>query len=109
MLCAEDVTLLAQAAFQPKRQDASMSVDLLNRALRPWAIAGIVAAAVLFLFGLGSIMLVRYAVHGEIDWQGLAAFITLVLFPVGQHFQNRHTIKRDEIHRGGLVNPAAIA
>lgn len=74
-----------------------MSVDLLNRALRPVAIAAIAAAAVLFLFGLGAVMLYRFALHGEIDLNGLAAFGSMVLLPVMQHFQNRHQIKRDQV------------
>lgn len=100
-----------------------MSVDLLNRALRPGTVALIALAAVFFLFGLGGIMLFRYAVHGEIDWQGLAAFITLVLFPVMQHAQNRHVEKRagvadrplapsppaESAPGGGLVNNQAIS
>lgn len=102
-----------------------MSVDLLNRALRPSSIALIVLVAVLFLAGLGSIMLFRYAVFGEIDWQGLAAFCTMVLLPVLQHAQNRHQLYKDgrltadrplaqspptePSPSGGLVNNAAIA
>jgi hypothetical protein len=74
-----------------------MSVDLLNRALRPMAIAAIAAAAVFFLFGLGAVMLYRFALHGEIDLNGLAAFGSMVLLPVMQHFQNRHQIKRDQV------------
>jgi len=74
-----------------------MSVDLLNRALRPLAIAAIAAAAVFFLFGLGAVMLYRFALHGEIDLNGLAAFGSMVLLPVMQHFQNRHQIKRDQV------------
>lgn len=74
-----------------------MSVDLLNRALRPLAIAAITAAAVFFLFGLGAVMLYRFALHGEIDLNGLAAFGSMVLLPVMQHFQNRHQIKRDQV------------
>ncbi len=70
-----------------------MSVDLLNRALRPAAIAAIAAAAVFFLFGLAAVMLYRFAAHGELDLQGLAAFGSLVLLPTMQHFQNRHTEK----------------
>ena len=76
-----------------------MSVDLLNRALRPATIAAIVAAAVFFLFGLAAIMLYRYAAFGEIDWQGFAAFGSMFLLPVMQHFQNRHSERRDEIAR----------
>jgi hypothetical protein len=71
-----------------------MDVELLNRALRPGTIAAIAAAAVFFLFGLAAVMLFRYAVHGEIDWQGLAAFCSLVLLPLMQHAQNRHHEKR---------------
>lgn len=86
-----------------------MSVDLLNRALRPIAIAAIAAAAVFFLFGLGAVMLFRFAIHGEIDLQGLAAFGSMVLLPVMQHFQNRHTIKREQVNRSPpLVNNNAL-
>jgi hypothetical protein len=60
-------------------------------------IAAIAAAAVFFLFGLGAVMLYRFALHGEIDLQGLAAFGSLVLLPMLQHFQNRHQIKRDQV------------
>ena len=74
-----------------------MIVDLLNRALRPMVIAAIAAAAVFFLFGLGAVMLYRFALHGEIDLQGLAAFGSLVLLPMLQHFQNRHQLKRDQV------------
>ena len=81
-----------------------MSVDLLNRALRPGTIAGLAAAAVLFLFGLASIMLYRYAFFGELDWQGFAAFGSMVLLPMLQHFQNRHTIKRDAANADNLRN-----
>lgn len=86
-----------------------MSVDLLNRALRPMAIAGIAAAAIFFLFGLAAILLYRFATFGEIDFQGLAAFGSLVLLPVMQHFQNRHQIKRDQvlINTPPLTNVAA--
>lgn len=96
-----------------------MDIELLNRALRPSAIAALVAAAVFFLFGLGAIMLYRYAVFGEIDWQGLAAFCSLVLLPYMQHAQNRSTEKRAGVadrplaqgpgHEGPLVNNAALA
>jgi hypothetical protein len=100
-----------------------MDIELLNRALRPGAIAALVAAAVLFLLGLGAIMLFRYAIHGEIDWQGLAAFCSLVLLPYMQHAQNRSTEKRagvadrplapappsEPAPGGGLVNNAAIS
>lgn len=61
------------------------------------AIAAIAAAAVFFLFGLGAVMLYRFALHGEIDLNGLAAFGSMVLLPVMQHFQNRHQIKRDQV------------
>ena len=56
-------------------------------------IAAIAAAAVFFLFGLGAVMLYRFALHGEIDLQGLAAFGSLVLLPMLQHFQNMATGK----------------
>ena len=67
-------------------------------------IAAIAAAAVFFLFGLGAVMLYRFALHGEIDLQGLAAFGSLVLLPMLQHFQNRHQIKRDQV----LINTPAL-
>ena len=73
------------------------------------AIAAIAAAAVFFLFGLGAVMLYRFAQHGEIDLNGLAAFGSMVLLPVMQHFQNRHQIKRDQvlINTPPLTNAAA--
>lgn len=97
-----------------------MSVDLLNRALRPATVAAIIAAAVCFLFGLGVIMLYRYATFGEIDWQGLVAFCSLVLPLVMQHFQNRHVEKRAGVadrplapgpsgELGGSLTNAALA
>jgi hypothetical protein len=101
-----------------------MEIELLNRALRPSSIAALIVVAVLFLASLGAIMLFRYAVHGEIDWQGLAAFCSLVLVPWLQHAQNRHVEKRagvtdrplapapsgsERSHTGGLVNNEAIA
>lgn len=90
-----------------------MNVELLNRSLRPGAMAAIVAAAVFFLFGLAAIMLYRYAAFGEIDWQGLAAFCSLVLAPWMQHAQNRSTEKRagvaDRSPTGGLINNAALS
>ena len=68
-------------------------IDAFNALLRPSVIYALAFCAVVFVLGLGMIMLYRYAIHGEIDWQGLAAFITLVLFPIGQHFQNRHQLR----------------
>ena len=70
------------------------SIDTMNHALRPLAIYGLVFCGLTFLFGLGIIMLIRYADHGEIDWQGLAAFGSMFLLPLMQHFQNRHEIQR---------------
>lgn len=70
------------------------SIDTMNHALRPLAIYGLVFCGLTFLFGLGIIMLLRYAEHGEIDWQGLAAFGSMFLLPLMQHFQNRHDIQR---------------
>lgn len=69
-------------------------IDAVNRLLRPATIYALVAVGVLFLLGLGTIMLIRYAQHGEIDWQGLAAFVTMVIFPLMQHAQNRSTERR---------------
>lgn len=99
-----------------------MSVDLLNRALRPSSIAVLLLVGALFLFGLGSIMLYRYAAFGEIDWQGLAAFCSMILLPILQHFQNRHALYKygrlsadrpldspAPSPSGGLVNNQAIA
>ena len=68
-------------------------VDTVNKFLRPSTVAAIALMGVLFLGGLGTIMLYRFAVHGEINWEGLAAFCTMVLGPVMQQFQNRHSLK----------------
>lgn len=86
------------------------NIDLLNKALRPGTIWILAVIAGLFLLGLGGIMLFRYAVFGEIDWQGLTAFLVGVLFPIMQHYQNRHLERRDELNGsgGGLINNQAI-
>ena len=82
------------------------SIDTLNHALRPLAIYGLVFCGVSFLFGLGMIMLVRYYEHGEVDWQGLAAFGSMFLLPLMQHFQNRHDIQRiDACARANSIVP----
>jgi hypothetical protein len=93
------------------------AVELLNRGLRPGSIAALITVGVLFLAGLATVILYRYAVHGEIDWQGLAAFCTMVLIPYLQHAQNRHNAKiagvpdrpLAEPSLDGLVNPHAVA
>ena len=74
-----------------------MSVDLLNRALRPLTVYALMFCGVVFLLGLGVIMLFRYANFGEIDWQGLVAFLGFITTFGVQHFQNRHQIKRDQV------------
>lgn len=87
-------------------------IDLMNAALRPTSIGLLVAVGALFLVALGTIMLVRYAIHGEIDWAGITAFMVGVVGPVVQHFQNRHDLKIRELGArvGGVyVNPEALA
>ncbi len=93
-----------------------MDTELLNRALRPGAIAALIVAGVLFLMGLGGIMLFRYAAFGQIDWQGLAAFCSMVLIPTIKWMNDRHVEKRSGVASGyapaptgGLVNTAAIS
>lgn len=78
-----------------------MSVELLNRALRPSSIAALIAVGVIFLLGLGSILLYRYAAFGEIDWQGLTAFLLGVIVPYLQHAQNRH-----DLYKTGRIEAA---
>lgn len=87
-------------------------IDLLNQALRPSSIAALMAVGLVFLLGLASIMLYRYAAFGEIDWAGLTAFLVGVIGPVMQHFQNRHDLKVRALHAPqgpSYVNPAALA
>ncbi len=92
-----------------------MEIELLNRALRPSSIAALVFVGLIFLLGLGSIMLYRYAAFGEIDWAGLAAFCSMVLIPMLQHAHNRTHEKRagvpdrplaPSLPHGGLTNAA---
>lgn len=71
-----------------------MDTDALNANLRPLTIYALVALGVAFFGALGSILLYRYAAHGEISWEGLTAFMVGVVGPVVQHFQNRNGLKR---------------
>lgn len=94
-----------------------MSTEVLNANLRPLTIYMLVALVGLFFLALMGIMLWRYAMHGEIDWMGLTAFLGFVGTFLFQHCQNRHEIKRidataraaNALPGGGLVNPAALA
>ncbi len=96
-----------------------MSVELLNRFIRPGSTAGFALLGILFLAALGTIMLYRYAVHGELDWGGLTAFVIGVIFPVAQFSQHRHDLYQSgridaarplaEPSLDGLVNPHAVA
>lgn len=89
-----------------------MNADTINALLRPMAVAALLAAGFLFLLGLGAIMLYRYASHGEIDWQGLVAFLGFITTFGVQHFQNRHDIKRIQAYSsnsGAFNSPGAAA
>lgn len=81
--------------LDPAPDSPSLSlIDVMNRGFRPSFVYALAAVGVLFLLGLMGIMLFRYAVHGEIDWQGFAAFCAMVLIPILQHNQNRSTERR---------------
>ena len=74
-----------------------MEFETFNRLVRPGSAALFAFAGFVFLFGLGAIMLYRYASFGELDWQGLTAFVVGVLFPYMQHAQNRSTERRQGV------------
>lgn len=89
------------------------SIDLLNKALRPWMIGALCGLAFLFMTAMGGIMLFRYAVFGEINLEGLATFVVAVVGPIVKHFNDRA-----KLYQSGrlvapelppMVNPAALA
>lgn len=68
-------------------------VAAVSTMIRPMTVMIVIAIGALFLLALGAIMLFRYATQGEIDWQGMAGFVTMVLFPTAQWFSSRHNLR----------------
>jgi len=72
---------------------ATPIVDTMNRFLRPSTIGLLSLFGVFFVGALGAIMLYRYAVHGDLDWAGLASFGSMVVIPWLQWTAQRQDLK----------------